>query len=83
MNNPFVIKQSKSLAKKIASDQNAKSTVDKLKLAFESVYGRPVEQNELRAARNFCSTMRNEPLEKQLTAFCQALFASAEFRYSR
>ena len=83
LNNPFVIKQSKSLAKKIASDQNAKSTVDKLKLAFESVYGRPVEQNELRAARNFCSTMRNEPLEKQLTAFCQALFASAEFRYSR
>lgn len=83
LNNPFVIEQSKALARKVATDPDADSLADKLKLAFELVYGRPAERKELRAARNFCTVMRKEPMEKQLTAFCQALFASAEFRYTR
>ena len=83
LNNPFVIKQSKSLAKVIASDQEAKSLSAKLQLAFESVYGRPAERKELRVARKFCTTMQDEPMEKQLAMFCQALFASAEFRYTK
>ena len=83
LNNPLVIEQSKSLAKKIASAPEAKSISDKLQLAFESIYGRPADRKELRVARNFCTTMRNEPIEKQLSMFCQALFASAEFRYTR
>jgi hypothetical protein len=83
LNNPFVIEQSQSLARKIATDPDTKSLVSKLELAFELAYGRPAERKELRAARNFCTVMRNEPIEKSLTAFCQALFASAEFRYTR
>lgn len=83
LNNPFVIEQSQALAKRVATDPDTKSLADKLELAFELVYGRPAERKELRVARNFCTVMRKEPVEKQLTAFCQALFASAEFRYTR
>ncbi len=83
LNNPFVIEQSKALAQQLIDNQDANNLTRKLTLAFETVFGREPERRELGAARKFCNQMKHESAEKALTAFCQSLFASAEFRYTR
>jgi cytochrome c553 len=89
MNNKFILTNSDSMAKRIIA--KSKSVDDRLKEAFAMCYSRYPHSNELSLARNLHDTFkRSKDLSKKktstkefvaLSAVCQALFASAEFRY--
>lgn len=84
MNNPFVIQQSEAFAKRIAAASSQPN--QQIELAFLLAYGREPTLGERSASaaffREFAPTTgyrtRNEEV---LTALCQSLFASAEFRF--
>ena len=93
LNNKFVIEQADVMAKRLI-DQSKKLD-DQLDQAFLLAYGRPATSGELRAANSFYRSFRptsstgatnslrgnnNQGLEK-LSAVCQAIMASAEFRF--
>jgi hypothetical protein len=78
MNNPFVIRQAEALADKllVSNDEDA----DKLARAYQLCYSRPPSDKELKAAQKFLEEYgKKQPRRTSWTAFCQALFASAEF----
>jgi hypothetical protein len=77
LNNRFVIEQSEVLASRL--QQQADDRTSQVQLAFRLVYGRPATEQELAASRNFLQGSRDA--SAGLTEFCQALFATAEFRY--
>lgn len=93
MNNPFVIDQSDAVARRILKE--AVKPVDRIRLAFQLVYNRPPTDEEISASQAFfrsadttpASGKNNSPRSGNeqkfiaLSEFCQALFASAEFRY--
>jgi hypothetical protein len=93
MNNPFVIEQSDALARRILKE--AEASRDRIDLAFRLVYNRPPTAEEIQASSQFFrnadtshangqSGPRRSSGEQKfvsLSEFCQALFASAEFRY--
>ncbi len=93
MNNAFVIEQSDALARRILKEAEAPAA--KIDLAFRLVYNRPPTIDEIRASNHFfrsadttpaagrgsSSRSGNEKKFVALSEFCQALFASAEFRY--
>ncbi len=80
MNNPFVIEQSEALAQRVLSshtDLNQRVTE-----VFLLCYGRPPVPREQQTARTFFEQSPGESGElQQWTTFCQALLASAEFRF--
>ena len=89
MNNKFILAHSDNMAKRIISK---KSTIDtRIKEAFIMAYSRNPLTHELSAARNLHDSFRrSKDLSKKktetkdfvaLSAVCQALLASAEFRY--
>ncbi len=84
MNNPFVIQQSESLAKRIAKENDR--LTDQIAAAFLLAYGRPPTSGERAATATFIqqftptTSYRSRDAET-LTALCQSLLASAEFRY--
>jgi len=77
LNNRFVIEQSEVLASRL--QQQADDRTSQVQLAFRLIYGRPATEQELAASRNFLQGSRDA--SAGLTEFCQALFATAEFRY--
>ena len=93
MNNTFVIEQSDALARRILNEAEAPD--DRIDLAFRLVYNRPPTPEEIRASNRFFRSADsssekgrsrsprsgNEDRFVTLSEFCQALFASAEFRY--
>ena len=84
MNNPFVIQQSEELAKRVAASEA--KVAERIRLAFVLAYGRPPTSRERAASGAFLSRFQSSTdnrsgSEKALAAFCQSLFASAEFRY--
>jgi len=93
MNNVFVIEQSDALARRIFKE--AEASADRIDLAFRLVYNRPPTPEEIRASGQFLRTADTTPREGRpasrrspneqrfvtFSEFCQALFASAEFRY--
>ena len=85
LNNRFVIQQSEDLARRLIAESS--STEDQMQLAFKMVFGREATAAELasgkRFVRGFQATSRYSRSKQveALSAFCQALFASAEFRY--
>jgi hypothetical protein len=80
MNNPFVIAQSDALAAKITSRHTR--TSDQISAAFQAIYLREPMSGERRAVSSFIrSAGRNASGSETLSAICQSLFASAEFRY--
>ncbi len=80
MNNPFVIAQSEALANRILKD--AKTPREQIERAFVLTYGRPPTSSERTATARFVSSFADgRPSKDTFTAFCQSLFASAEFRY--
>ncbi len=85
LNNSFVIAQSGAMAKRLIKEtNNAKEQVER---AFLLAYGREATQNELEAVEKFYGTFesggftRRTEHQKKLTVICQAILASAEFRY--
>jgi cytochrome c553 len=93
MNNTFVIEQSDALGRRILKE--AETPAERIDLAFRLVYNRPPTPAEIKASNQFfriadttpaagnSGTKRsgNEQKFVALSEFCQALFASAEFRY--
>ncbi len=93
MNNVFVIEQSDALARRILKE--AEAPADRIDLAFRLVYNRPPTSEEIQASNKFFRSADTSPAEGRgrsprsgseekfvaLSEFCQALFASAEFRY--
>ncbi len=83
LNNDFVINQSDAFAKRLeAFTANRAQQID---LAYQSAYGRQAQRNERSRAMKFlqqyeASTNYSGKSSLALSAFCQALFASAEFR---
>ncbi len=74
LNGPFVQDQAAALAKRIQSSPN------RVQSAFQLCFNRLPEVSEIALAEKFLRTRSSDEL-KLLTAFCQSLFASAEFRF--
>jgi Protein of unknown function (DUF1553)/Protein of unknown function (DUF1549)/Planctomycete cytochrome C/EF-hand domain pair len=78
MNNPFVIREAQTVADKLLVSSD--SDKDKLKRAYQLCYSRPPTENELENAQSFLAEYgKKQPGRAAWIAFCQALFASAEF----
>ena len=80
LNNAFVLEQSDALAERLQqADKDRSGQID---LAFQLVFSRLPEPGELEASLQFVDDVdRSAKSTNALSAFCQALFASAEFRY--
>ncbi|EMI57110.1 protein containing DUF1549 [Rhodopirellula sallentina SM41] len=77
LNNPFVLRQSKAFATRIADE--AATPTQQIKLAFRLAYARLPQTSELRTAKALLADFNGT--EKGLELLCQSLLASAEFRY--
>jgi hypothetical protein len=87
MNNPFVIKQSESAAKKLLAEATTDS--ERIRAAYRSFFSRSPTEKEMKRAEAFIQEYPQTlsargffgatPKVATWTAFCQALFASAEF----
>ena len=84
LNNPLVIQQSEAFANRLLASEH--TTADQIQLAFRLAYGRLPSDDERAAANALVgrfTASESGPHRKReaLAAFCQCLFASAEFRY--
>jgi hypothetical protein len=93
MNNPQAIAAADAFARRLAALE-VKNPQDRFTKAYELAYGRQPTAEEGQAVRSFFQRFTDQYLKgkaseeakKQaqgvaLSAFCQSLFASAEFRY--
>lgn len=93
MNNPQAVAAADAFAKRLGAIE-VKNPQDRLTIAYELAYGRPPNAEEGQAVKAFFQRFTDQYLKgkaspdakKQaqsvaLSAFCQSLFASAEFRY--
>ena len=88
LNNDFVIHQSENFARRLMREH---STIEgQVRAAFMMAYGREATEKEVAAARDFYQSFEvagllrragGEPELKKLSALCQAILASAEFRF--
>ncbi len=86
LNNQFVINQSDAIARRIMKEKN--QVREQIKLAFLLAYGREASSSELAAAESFYRKFEISPSRfgpnrsvQRLSAVCQAILASAEFRF--
>ncbi len=87
LNSQFVIDQSDALARRLIRE--AKTQPDRIELAFRLVLGRSATTAEVRSSSQYLrraesaatADAKTERAFAALSTFCQALFASAEFRY--
>ncbi|PQO38828.1 hypothetical protein C5Y96_02870 [Blastopirellula marina] len=87
LNSPFVVQQAESLSTLVSADPNA-TTEEKITQVFRRAFQRDPTQSELIQAVTLLDRLESESSGasdgKQMrpwAAFCQALFASNEFRY--
>ncbi|MEO1616697.1 MAG: PSD1 and planctomycete cytochrome C domain-containing protein [Planctomycetota bacterium] len=78
LNNPLTIRLSESFAERLTRE--ATTNKDRVELAFRLAYGRTPSTDERAASHRFLRDSGLSPKEA-LEAFCQSLFAAAEFRY--
>ena len=80
MNNPFVIGQAFNMAKRVMDSTEGKP--DGIRLAYELAFAREATDDEVSRAHEFLNSVAEEKDRPgQWTVLCQALLASAEFRY--
>jgi len=81
MNNDFVIESSEAFARRLIKEHS--SNDDRINAAFELAYGREPTSGERSATARFIQQFQSEGANglQTLSALCQSLFASAEFRY--
>ena len=75
MNDPFVLQQAKSLARRLDSDPGSKTIHGKIMRAYRLLYGRLPDAREVAVGARFLADSRMEQLE----AYCQILFCANEF----
>jgi len=78
MNNPFVLEQARRMAQMLSA-RHPSQVGERVSLAYERAYGRPPSEKEVERALAFVNENGGEGAA--WAAFCQALLASAEFRY--
>ncbi|MEM7305932.1 MAG: PSD1 and planctomycete cytochrome C domain-containing protein [Planctomycetota bacterium] len=82
MNSEFVIDQADAMARRLMDEARGRRA--RVERAFVLAYGRPAESGEIQRGLTFLREFEREgdPSERHaLSALCQALFASAEFRF--
>lgn len=79
MNNPFVIEQSEALSSRLL--QEAETAAAQVQLAFQLVFSRSPTEAELQSSLQYLRAGSSADSAMNLARFCQALFATAEFRY--
>ncbi len=89
LNSPFVVEQSERTAQRIYREKE--SSLDRINYLYMLTLGRPPNATELKVAQNYFADFQRTALSEgknsrqagyfALTTFCQALMASAEFRY--
>lgn len=78
MNNPFVIQQAEGMASRLLSDFDDER--ERVTQAFRLCYSRQPSASEVHQALAFIEDYSQDHLPRATwTAFCQAIFASAEF----
>lgn len=85
LNSPHVVDQSRHLARRLRSHPEHDRPEAWIRNAYLHVLGREPGGEELAEARRFLETFprteKHSDPEQALAGFCQALFASAEFRF--
>jgi hypothetical protein len=91
LNNPFVIRSSEAAADRLL--KGTTTDTERVRAAYLSFYGRPPAEKELATAEKFLGAYRAQlardrvpPFRRERdtwAAFCQALFAGAEFQYRK
>ena len=84
LNNPFVIAQSDAMARRLLKE--GKSVRERVNQAFLLAYGRSPTKSEMDAVKKFydefeMSGRQAEDPVRILSAICQSILASAEFRF--
>jgi len=91
LNNPFVLRAADAIAEKILAQSHTRE--EQVHAAYLRIYGRPPQKAELDRALTFLEAFQKQAAstfarevaaDRELwSAFCQALFASAEFQYRK
>ncbi|WP_439621673.1 PSD1 and planctomycete cytochrome C domain-containing protein [Gemmata sp.] len=91
LNNPFVLRSADAAAEKLL--KSTTTDTERIRAAYLNFYGRPPGEKELATAEKFLHGFQAKlakdrvPAARQeretWAAFCQALFASAEFQYRK
>jgi hypothetical protein len=91
LNNPFVIRMADAAADKLMRETSTET--ERIRAAYLGFYGRPPAEKELAAAEAFLKRYHAALAKDRVpvfrhdreawAAFCQALFASAEFQYRK
>jgi cytochrome c553 len=91
LNNPFVIRSAEAAAGKLL--KGTTTDTERVRQAYLAFYGRPPGEKELASAGQFLKAYQEQlakdrvpPFRRERdtwAAFCQALFASAEFQYRK
>lgn len=91
LNDPFVLQQAESLAKRVLAREDL-DDVGRVKLAYQVMLCRQASANEIERATGYITDYAAAASEEKSLAnprvaawssYCQALLASAEFRYVR
>ncbi|GIW81641.1 MAG: hypothetical protein KatS3mg105_3448 [Gemmatales bacterium] len=81
MNSPFVIEQSKHFAQRLLNKEGLQDD-ERVDLAYRLAFSRPASAAEKAKSLAFVAeATKSADRNKAWTGFCQALLASAEFRY--
>jgi hypothetical protein len=83
MNSEFVMSHSRSAAKRLLDDKSISDAL-RIRRLFESAYGRPPRDGELKATLAFLEEQSRDDEESRLDRWaelCQAVIASIDFRY--
>jgi hypothetical protein len=77
MNNPFILEQTKALAKRIMDGD--KDNRARIQRAYTLLYGRPPMDDEVKIGLDFVN--RGSGMEKAWQEYCQVLLCANEFIY--
>ena len=80
LNSPWVVAQSKAFAQRVLADKNLDDGA-RVDLAYRLALSRSASDSEKAKALTYVKQAGIAGSEKAWAGFCQALFASAEFRY--
>ena len=91
LNNPFVIRSADAAAEKLL--KGTTTDTERVRAAYLMVFGRTPSEKELKASGDFVKHYSDQLAKERIrdprqtretwSAFCQALFASAEFQYRK
>ncbi len=82
MNSPFILAQSKATARRLFADK-ALDDAGRVELAYRLTLSRGATTEEVARVVSYVKGIDPKMGEAAWASFCQALFASAEFRYVR